>query len=259
VGAGGVGGAGVSIDADAGIGAAGAGGEPACTDDADCIDGNACTEDACEGGACAHAPAALGTECGDAAAGECTRPDSCDGAGACLANDEEDGGACSVGACAAGECVPSGPAPECPAAIVAQLPFETSWRTVGRSDLYGGRCDAANTPDFAVVFSVQQTAVYRFDAAGVVGTDDPESDPQSELAAELADSVLTIATGSCAGADAAQLGCNDDSGDGNTFNSRVDLRLEAGQTVTVYVNEFSEVVPGGGSGTLAIRQLSNGD
>jgi hypothetical protein len=252
-GSGGLGGAPASNEADAGIGAAGAVGEPSCTEDRECIDDNACTDDTCASGECVHGPAALGEGCGSAAEGECTRPDSCDGAGACVANDLENGAACSAGACAAGACVASEPAPECPVGIVTELPFETNWRTVGRADLYGGTCDGENTPDFAVVFGVPQTAVYRFEAGGVAGTDDPESDPQSELA----DSVLTVAAGSCAGVGADQLGCNDDTG--NTFDSRVDLRLEAGQTVTVYVNEFSEVVPGGGSGTLTIRQLSNDD
>lgn len=55
-----------------------------------------------------------------------------------------------------------------------------------------------------------------------------------------------------------QLDCNDDATD-NTLSSRLDLVLQAGQTVTVYVREFEEVLPGGGSGTVSIRALSNDD
>ena len=250
--AGNAGSGGRASEPDAGSGEGGASSPPACTVDDECADGNACTVDTCVGAVCLHDPVAAGTGCGSALDGECTHPDACDGAGTCLANDEGDGVACVGGACAAGECIAAEPLPDCPAAIAAELPFQASWRTVGGVDLYRGSCDVADTPEFAVVFSAPLTAVYRFDAAGAEGEADPESDPESELA----DSVLTIAAGSCTGTAAEQLGCNDDADD-QTFDSRVDLRLEAGQTVTVYVNEFREL--GGGSGTLSISQLSNGD
>ena len=228
---------------------------PPCSSDEECADGNECTIDRCELGACVQELAGAGSECGSALDGECTHADSCDGAGACLPNDESDGVACTGGVCGAGQCVlAQEPTSDCPAATVAELPFSASWRTVGGVDLYRGTCDINGTPDFAVVFTAPLTAVYRFDAAGVVGDNDPEGDPESELA----DSVLMIAAGSCAGVGAEQLGCNDDAND-QAFDSRIDLRLEAGQTVTVYVNEFQEVLPGGGSGTLSIRQLSNDD
>jgi hypothetical protein len=149
--------------------------------------------------------------------------------------------------------VPEQPGPACPAAVAAELPFEESWRTVGGVDLYRGECDIDNTPDFAVVFTAPETGLFRFDAAGVVGEDDPDLEDQ------LADSVLTIVAGNCAGQDATELLCNDDDTDRDTFDSRLDLLLEAGQTVTVYVREFEEVLPGGGSGTVSIRALSNDD
>ena len=237
---------------DAGSGEAGTGAALPCDSDDDCADGSACTVDTCLDAACVREPVALGAACGDGLDTECSHPDTCDGAGACVENHEQEGVACSGGACAAGECVPTEPASDCPAAVAAELPFEASWRTVGGVDLYRGSCDVDNTPDFAVVFTAPEAGVYRFEAAGAEGDDDPEPDPQSELA----DSVLTIVAGSCAGRDAAQLDCNDDAGD-QTFDSRVDLVLEAGQSVTLYVNEFQEVLPGGGSGTVGIRRLSN--
>jgi hypothetical protein len=237
-----------------GVGDGGTESSTSCTGDDDCADGSDCTIDTCVDAACVSTPVAAGVACGDALESECTRPDTCDGAGICAANHEQDGVVCADGACAAGECTPAEPAADCPSVIATELPFEASWRTVGGVDLFQGSCDIADTPDFAVVFTVTETGVYRFEAAGVVGDDDPEPDPQSELA----DSVLTVVAGSCAGRDAMQLDCNDDAND-QTFDSRVDLVLEAGQSVTVYVNEFREVSPGGGSGTVSIRQLQNDD
>jgi hypothetical protein len=237
---------------DAGSGDGGSGAEPPCSTDEDCADGSVCTIDSCVDTACVSEPVAAGVACGDALDGECSHPDTCDGAGVCAANDEADGAPCSGGACAAGACAPDEPPPACPAAVVSELPFEASWRTVGGVDLYQGTCDIPGTPDFAVVFTAPETGVYRFEAAGAAGTDDPEPDPESELA----DSVLTIVSGSCTGVGAAELECNDDAND-QTFASRIDLVLEAGQSVTVYANEFQEVLPGGGSGTLGIRRLSN--
>ena len=134
----------------------------------------------------------------------------------------------------------------------------TGWRTVGRVDLYEGGCDVENTPDFALVFTAPADGTYRIEAAGEVGDNDPELG--GEDASELADSVLTIATGACGGFAAMSLGCNDDiPGNGvpggGEFDSLIDLSLEAGDTITIYVNEFGEIVPGGGSGTLSITQL----
>ena len=237
---------------DAGDGEGGTQAAPPCQSDDECADGSVCTIDACVDAACVSTPAAAGVGCGDTLATECSQADTCDGAGICVTNDEQDGAPCSNGACTAGECVPEQPAADCPAAVAAELPFEASWRTVGGVDLYQGSCDIDDTPDFAVVFTPPETGVYRFEAAGVAGEDDPDSE------SELADSVLTIVAGSCAGQDAMQLGCNDDASD-NTLSSRLDLVLQAGQTVTVYVREFEEVLPGGGSGTVSVRALSNED
>jgi hypothetical protein len=255
-GSGGTGGS-STIQPDAGDGDGGTETAPPCQSDDDCADGSVCTIDACIDAVCVSTPAAAGVGCGDTLTSECSQPDTCDGAGVCAANHELDGAACSGGACAAGECVSEQPTAACPAAVATTLPFEASWRTVGGVDLYQGDCDIDDTPDFAVVFTAPEVGVYRFDAAGVQAEGDPEPDPQSEPA----DSVLTIVAGDCAGQDAMELGCNDDSdaGDDGEFDSRLDLVLQAGQTVTVYVREFREVLPGGGSGTVSIRALSNDD
>jgi len=61
-----------------------------CTDD-----GNDCTADQCSAGACDHTNLAAGTACGDATDDDCVDPDTCNGGGICLANDEADGTACT--------------------------------------------------------------------------------------------------------------------------------------------------------------------
>jgi hypothetical protein len=247
--------AGSSGETDAGsTDAGGASGETgaSCDPDPSCDDGNDCTADVCTEGACEHSPLDAGEACGSGRDDECTSADTCDGAGVCLPNDGQDGAACPGGSCTLGECI-DGQAVGCPAQVVSALPFNVNWRSVGGTDLYDGNCDGNGTPDFAVIFTAPATASYRFEAAGVVGMGDPENSAD-DSASELADSVLTIAAGSCAGPTAQQLGCNDDFSD-NSFNSRIDLPLMQGQSVTVYVNEFHEVLPGGGSGTLAITQL----
>jgi hypothetical protein len=245
--------AGAAGEADAGLDAGGSTPDagPGC--DPACIDDNECTVDGCDSeGNCTHAPRGAGEACGSGRDDACTSPDSCDGNGVCLPNDGADGAACPGGSCTAGECIDGQPV-GCPADVVSAVPFSTDWRTVGGTDFYDGTCDGPGTPEFAVVFTAPGAGLYRFAAAGVVGTGDPEN-AADDSASELADSVLTIAEGSCGGRNATQVDCNDDA-PGNTLDSRVDLQLTAGQSVTVYVNEFHEVLPGGGSGTLTITQL----
>jgi len=214
-----------------------------------CDDQNDCTLDSCVEGSCESTPAPAGTPCGSDVDDECTEPDTCSDQGVCLVNDE-DGTACDGGTCQGGQCV-TAQTPDCPAQVVMALPFEASWRTVGGVNLYNGvDCDVDDTPDFAVVFTAPETGNYLFEAAGVEGDGDPENGTNPN-AVNLADSLLAIAEGECAGLDARQLGCDDDAG-GN-FDSRILLRLEAGQTVTVYASEVGETLPGGGSGTLSIQ------
>lgn len=78
-----------------------------CVVDADCDDSNPCTNDFCQEPAqtCGHSPAAMGLPCGSPTDSECTNRDTCDGAGTCQTNDEEDGTACSGPAvCTIGIC-----------------------------------------------------------------------------------------------------------------------------------------------------------
>ena len=217
-----------------------------------CDDQNDCTLDTCVDGSCESSPAPAGTPCGSDVDGECTEPDTCDDQGVCLVNDE-DGTECDGGTCQGGLCV-TAQNPDCPAQVVTALPFEASWRTVGGVNLYNGDCDIENTPDFAVVFTAPETGNYVFEAAGVEGDGDPETD-MNPNAVNLADSLLVIAAGECAGLGAQQLGCDDDTG-GN-FDSRIMIRLNAGETVTVYASEVGEPLPGGGSGTLSIQLQGN--
>jgi hypothetical protein len=141
--------------------------------------------------------------------------------------------------------------------VVTAVPFETSWRTVGGENVHDASCDRDDTPDFAVVFTAPDDGTYRFEAAGVVGTNDPETEGDED-ASVLADSVLALVAGACPSVDAAELtgpvACNDDAA-GGTRDSRIDRALTAGETVTVYAGEYREVLPGGGSGTLRISLL----
>ncbi len=63
-------------------------------DPATCVDGEACTTDVCDFGVCNNLPVAVGIACGDPTDDACTNPDTCDGAGACVANHEFAGTAC---------------------------------------------------------------------------------------------------------------------------------------------------------------------
>jgi hypothetical protein len=221
----------------------------ACEDESTCDDRNDCTTDGCDDGICSHSPVVVGTGCGDNQVGDCKAAATCDGAGACVAGDEPNGSACEGGSCTLGECIEGAPV-GCPAEVVATLPFQASWRTVGGVNLYDsvGCNDVTATPDFAVIFSAPAAATYCFEAAGLVGTDDPET-PGDNDASELADSVLTVAAGACAGFDAPQLACQDDISQ-NNLDSRIQRMLAEGETVTVYAGEVREL--GGGSGTLSI-------
>ena len=65
-----------------------------CIFDTDCDDVNECTDDVCVSGFCQNNNLADGTACGDATDNDCTDPDTCDGAGTCVANDEVSGTFC---------------------------------------------------------------------------------------------------------------------------------------------------------------------
>lgn len=57
-----------------------------CTDD-----GNDCTNDLCEAGDCDHPNKPSGVACGDLSDTDCDNPDTCNGTGTCLINNESDG------------------------------------------------------------------------------------------------------------------------------------------------------------------------
>ncbi|MEK6799458.1 MAG: hypothetical protein AABZ12_10865 [Planctomycetota bacterium] len=61
----------------------------ACADD-----GNTCTNDVCTSGVCTHPGKAAGTACGSSANNDCTKPDTCNGSGACLPNHLANGTEC---------------------------------------------------------------------------------------------------------------------------------------------------------------------
>lgn len=191
--------------------------------------------DSCDGvGRCDPRDLAQGAPCGDDSESACTAPDSCDGAGACQPNHLADGAECPEGSCALGLCLPEQEG--CPAAVAALLPFATEWSSVGRPDLFDTSCSSNNAPDFAVIFTAPAAGVYRFEATG------------------SPDSVLSLAEGACAGAQAPLAApCNDDIAPGGNLGSRIDATLAEGETVTAYVSEFG--VLAGGSGTFSITAL----
>jgi hypothetical protein len=61
-----------------------------------CYDGNECTADECNPntGTCSFVNKTAGSSCGDPASNDCTNPDTCNGAGICLANDDPAGVTC---------------------------------------------------------------------------------------------------------------------------------------------------------------------
>jgi hypothetical protein len=98
--------------------------------------------------------------------------------------------------------------------------------------LLQGSCGSANTPDFALVFRAPSAGQYRIDASGTV------------------DSVLVVRAGACSTGN--ELACNDDVTENNR-DSRIQLALTAGQTITIYVSEFDSGRTG--AGTLRITLL----
>ncbi len=91
----------------------------------DCSDGNECTADVCDPStSCGAVNLSAGSSCGDSSATACTAADTCDGAGACLANDQDgaqcdDGDACTandsclVGSCSVSDAVDCGSHASC--------------------------------------------------------------------------------------------------------------------------------------------------
>ena len=64
-----------------------------------CNDANECTDDSFVSTACVHTNRVAGTACGNASDADCDHPDTCDGAGSCLANHAADGASCACPRC----------------------------------------------------------------------------------------------------------------------------------------------------------------
>lgn len=147
------------------------------------------------------------------------------------------------------------PASECAVDSVSTVPFMTSWSSVGRLNFYNGGCDSQGTPDYALVFTAPQAGTFRITSAALVdavpysGAGDPSGAPEGPADG---DSVMTVVRGGCAGPEAQQLECNDDAAMG-TLDSQLDLGLDAGEIITVYLNELTQI--GGGTGTVGITLL----
>jgi len=80
-----------------------------CNSDEECNDFNDCTTEYCDINTadCISSFEPVGTACGNPTNNECTDPDTCDGAGVCLANHAPDGTTCQTSeTCLAGECNP---------------------------------------------------------------------------------------------------------------------------------------------------------
>jgi hypothetical protein len=173
---------------------------------------------------------------------------------------ERDGGAGEEGSsvCSgASDCDGGTPAPSsgCAVDIASSVPFMANWSSVGRPDLYDGGCDSLGTPEYALVFTAPEAATFRITSVALVdtvpytgaGTASGVPDGPAD-----GDSVMTVVRGNCAGVAAQQLECNDDVAPG-TLDSGLDLALDAGEVVTVYLNELTQT--GGGSGTVNITAL----
>ncbi len=178
---------------------------------------------------------------------------SADGSGGDGDSQPPDAGAGQGGSCTGGSC--GGPPSECAVDTVSTVPFMTSWSSVGRLNLYNGGCDSQGTPDYALVFTAPQAGTFRITAAALVdavpytGAGDASGVPDGPADG---DSVMTVVRGGCAGPDAQQFECNDDVAMG-IVNSQLDLGLDAGEIITVYLNELTQT--GGGTGTLGITLL----
>jgi hypothetical protein len=208
-----------------------------------------------ENGQCSTNNAAVGLPCGDDTESECARHDVC-GTGVCLPNDVPNGTACTGGSCTLGQCISDQPV-GCPIDVVNSVPATIHWSSVGSPDLFGGDCDEAGTPDYALLFTAPSTGTFRFVVHGLIdstpytGADTSNSPP---TAPPDGDAVISVAEGSCAGPASEQAGCNDDGPQGgDDLDSQLDLTLSEQQVVTVYLNERTQ--RGGGTGTLSITLL----
>jgi hypothetical protein len=195
----------------------------------DCADANACTLEACVNGFCSFPPAAIGVACGDTTANdECTTPDTCDGSGVCLTNDQPDGTLCADGHCnVTGAC-------DCAVDRVTTLPYSQQWQTTADTeiDIFDPVCQTCDgTLDHVVVFTAPATATYRFTATSGGNVE------------------LTVFEGDCTGTPESPV-CGEDIAV-DDFNDQLELTVTQGESVTVVVGEQCE--ENGGEGNLSIE------
>jgi hypothetical protein len=98
-----------------------------------CINADACLDGVCHD----NGFPAAGTACGDASDTDCTHPDSCDGSGVCLANNQADATTCGDTGSA---CVRQD---SCSNGLCADKGFEAAWTACGDSS--SGACDSADS------------------------------------------------------------------------------------------------------------------
>jgi len=197
-----------------------------CNTAADCGD-DPCLTEACVGGVCQRTPLVIGTDCGSSSADECTAPDTCDGYGVCLTNDQPPGSTCGAGHCnATGVC-------DCAVERVTAVPYGQPWQTTADTETDSlDECQTCNgTRDHIVVFTAPAAGTYRFEATSIGG-----------------DVELALYPGDCnASPSGATCGIDDPESGFDT----IDVALEAGAVVTVAVGENCE--ENGSEGNLSIE------
>jgi uncharacterized protein (DUF779 family) len=105
--------------------------------------------------------------------------------------------------------------------------------TAGKDDLFQPSCGSAGTPDGVFAWRAPSGGRYRFDTLG------------SQF-----DTVLSLWTGDVC--DGQEMACNDDDEYGLTSASRIDVQLEAGETVYVAVEGYSGAA---GSFVVNVQEL----
>ncbi len=262
-----------------------------CAADAECDDGNECTDDECSLGACRSSARAAGAACGSLLESECTQPDSCDGAGNCVPNDRaadtpcgRDGSSgCTADACdGAGSCVaqelPAGTpcgddgegcnSPTCDGAGSCEPAPEPNGSACPGGSCSLGSCVAGQPVGCPAALASDVPLQLGWSSAerpnlGQGSCDESVATPDFALvfSAPAAGDYRIEAQGSAdsvlvvrAGAcsDNGQLACNDDR-TANNRDPRIDLSLSEGQAITIYVSEFGN--GSSGAGTLQISLL----
>lgn len=123
------------------------------------------------------------------------------------------------------------PVSSCPTSTLTMVPSTVSGSTVGSSNSFAPTCVSSNAPEHTYIFTAPTTGTFVFDTFG-----------------SSYDTTLYVLSAQCGGQ---QLVCNDDV-PGMGTNSRVNLSMTAGQTVTVVVDGFQSSA---GSYVLHVNQI----